>query len=124
MLKEMTPERSVNTSLQCSRPLYSAPIVTVNNLGLRRFIALHSKCSRRIRLLWPSYWSNWEDVQQSKPNSWESHRMHSIRKASGPLLDYGRPLKLFSGAWWWIQSHLEPNFTHLIMRTASFDLPP
>lgn len=100
MLKQMTPERSVNTSFQCSQPLFFSPLVTVNNLGLRRFIALHSKCSRRIRVLWPSYWSNWEDVQQSKRNSWEPHRMHGIRKASGPLLAYGRPFKLFSGALW------------------------
>lgn len=102
MLKQMTPERSVDTSFQCSQPLFFSPLVTVNNLGLRRFIALHSKCSRRIRVLWPSYWSNWEDVQQSKRNSWEPHRMHGIRKASGPSLAYGRPFMLFSGAWWWI----------------------
>ena len=79
-----------------SQPLFFSPLVTVNNLGLRRFIALHSKCSRRIRVLWPSYWSNWEDVQQSKRHSWEPHRMHGIRKASGPLLAYGRLFKLFS----------------------------
>lgn len=100
MLKEMTLERSVNTSFECSQPLFFSSLVTVNNLGLRRFIALHSKCSRRIRVLWPSYWSNWEDVQQPKRNSWEPHRMHGIRKASGPLLAYGRQFKLFSGAWW------------------------
>lgn len=71
-----------------------SPLVTVNNLGRRRFIAPHSKCFRRIRVLWPSYWSNWEDVQQSKRNSWEPHRMHSIRKTSGHLLAYGGPFKL------------------------------
>lgn len=69
MLKQMTPERFVNTGFQCSQPLFFSPLVAVNNLGLRRFIALHSKCSRRIRVLWPSYWSNWEDVQQSERNS-------------------------------------------------------
>lgn len=82
---------------QCSQPLFFRPLVTVNNLGLRRFIALHSKRSRRIRVLWPSYWSNWEDVQQSKRHSWEPHRMHGIRKATGPLLAYDRLFKLFSG---------------------------
>lgn len=86
MLKQMTPERSVNTSFQCSQPLFFSPLVTVNNLGLRRFIALHSKCSRRICVLWPSYWSNWEDVQQSKRNSWEPHRMHGIRKGIRALI--------------------------------------
>lgn len=120
MLKQMTPERSVNTSFHCSQPLFFSPLVTVNNLGLRRFIALHSKCSRRIRVLWPSYWSNWEDVQQSKRNSWEPHRMHGIRKASGPLLAYGRLFKLFSGAWWWTQSHLKTIFTHLCMCAGFF----
>lgn len=86
MLKQMTPERSVNTSFQCSQPLFFSPLVTVNNLGLRRFIALHSKCSRRICVLWPSYWSNWEDVQQSKRNSWEPHRMHGVRKGIRALI--------------------------------------
>lgn len=61
--------------------------VTVNNLGRRRFIAPLSKCFRRVRVLWPSYWSNWEDVQPSGRNSSEPHRMHAVRKASGALLD-------------------------------------
>lgn len=72
--------------------------VTVNNLGRRRFIAPLSKCFRRGRVLWPSYWSNWEDVQQSGRNSSEPHRMHAVRKASGALLANGRPFKaVFSG---------------------------
>lgn len=67
--------------------------VTVNNLGRRRFIGLFSKCFRRVRVLWPSYWSNWEDVQQSGRNSSEPHRMHEVRKASGASLDYGRTIQ-------------------------------
>lgn len=72
--------------------------VTVNNLGRRRFIALLSKCFRRIRVLWPSYWSNWEDVRQSGRNSSKPHRMHAVRKASGPWQSYNWPFKLFSVA--------------------------
>lgn len=58
--------------------------VTVNNLGRRRFIALLSKCFRRVGVLWPSYWSNWEDVQQSGRNSSEPHRMHAVERHQGP----------------------------------------
>lgn len=72
--------------------------VTVNNLGRRRFIALLSKCFRRIRVLWPSYWSNWEDVRQSGRNSSKPHRMHAVRKASGPWQSSNWPFKLFSVA--------------------------
>lgn len=90
-----------------------SPLVTVNNLGRRRFIAPLSKCFRRIRVLWPSYWSNWEDVQQSKRNSWELHRMHGIRMVSGPFFTYCRPFKLFSLACWWKQTYFLPIFFHV-----------
>lgn len=96
-----------------------SPLVTVNNLGLRRFIALHSKCSRRSRILWPSYWSNWEDVQQSKRNSWEPHRMHAIRTASGPLLAYGWSFSSYSGAW----CYLNTIFGHYFY-AQSHNFPP
>lgn len=36
-------------AFHCAQPLFFSPLVTVNNLGLRRFIALHSKRSRRNR---------------------------------------------------------------------------
>lgn len=113
MLQQLTQGRSVNTSFQCSQPLFCSPLVTVNNLGLRRFIALHSKCSRRIGVLRPSYWSNWEDVQQSKRNSWESHRMHGIRKA---ILAYGGPFKLLFRGLVLNKSHLNPTLPIYCLR--------
>lgn len=113
--ERMTPERSADTSFQCfPAACFSAPLVTVNNLGLRRFIALHSKCSRRIRVLWPSYWSNWEDVQQSKRNSWEPHRMHGIRKGIGALISLWQAIQVvFRGLMADIkppEAHFYPSF--------------
>lgn len=90
MLQQVTEEKPVHTHFSgFSGSTSTRAHFKVNNLGLRRFIAPHSKRSRRIRLLWPSYWSNWEDVQQSAggiPGNFTG----PCRK--GPLLDYDRAI--------------------------------